>query len=301
MMQNYLVVVLLALSSWCFGQTPVLPTTKIVASSLFKPFLSAVDSITSPQHSKKLPAGASIFRKAMEKAGVSPAFLARRFARRNFLHESWYKYIHVEQWAKAQAPISRSANEKIAVHAAKFDVLEDYDDVSNDNIYLYFITTYGDFVWGRTTQTYKGLDEGDSFFFNADDRAIFGPKGAALALDSHLLIDVGIIESDGDDIAQLQKLSTVIINSAAEALMLASPQAGAIAAVLRSEVANLLKYIVSLDQDDRLVTDTIHLDPSQVTTQLGAKSFYEMSKRYQRKTFFTAFDYRLTLRVLKPI
>ena len=108
------------------------------------------------------------------------------------------------------------------------------------------------------------------------------------------------MESDGDDLTSLQILSGVIMAVAAEALKVVLPGAADYAQRLRSEVNNLISLIGSLDADDRLVVDTLHFTPQGMREQLAGKGFYEISRRYSAKTYFTAFDYRIHFRVIQP-
>lgn len=189
---------------------------------------------------------------------------------------------------------------QVALHATKLTVHEDYDDITNDNIYMYFITTSDDLVWGKATSTYKGLDEHTSVFLNADDRGVFSPTGQKSTLpNNHLIVDFGLIESDDEDIDKLKKLSDAIIDLALVATTIASPDAGLAAAQARAEVKNLLRFIVELDTDDRLVTDSLYLNPSNIETTLKDQSYHEIDRVYEAENFWTHFKYGMMFRLLR--
>jgi hypothetical protein len=187
----------------------------------------------------------------------------------------------------------------VTLHAFRFDVVEDYDDVSNDDIYCYFITTHDDVVWGKVTQIYTGLDEGTSFMFTPEDRGLFGPKGEKLVPRNHTLVDFGIVESDMGDIAQLKKVSDAIIDLALVALTIYNPEAGAAAAQARAETQNLMRLIVEMDDDDRLVVDTLRFTPDTMMRQLANGTVHEFNRFYDGETFWTHYTYRLHFRLMR--
>lgn len=107
------------------------------------------------------------------------------------------------------------------------------------------------------------------------------------------------MESDNRDIKQLKKLSDVIVDLAAVAIAVADPTAGVTAAKLRSETKNLLKVIIEMDGDDRLVTDSMYFTPTKFEAQFGNSTLVEFSKTYARDTLFTSFSYRFNFRLLR--
>jgi hypothetical protein len=237
---------------------------------------------------------------ALARRGVDPAFVARRLA--NAASKSGdpfarYRRIQIEAMPALEA--QKGAAEPVALHAFRLDVDEEYDDVTNDDLYCYFIVTHDDVVWGRVTSIYRGLDEGTSVFLSAEDRALFGPTGEKLAPVNHLLVDFGIIESDGEDIGQLKSLSDAIIDLALVAVSIYDPDAGAAAAQARAEVQNLMHLIIEMDDDDRLVADTLRFTPQELASLLTAQTVYEFGRRYDAETFWTHYTYRLNFRLLK--
>jgi hypothetical protein len=244
---------------------------------------------------------------ANSKQGANPVSSLRRNPKAN--HPSNYQSIVVETPTFSNFTKENRVNPQhmfneerfqVALHATKLTVHEDYDDITNDNIYMYFITTSDDLVWGKATSIYKGLDEHTSVFLNAEDRGVFSPTGQKSTLpNNHLIVDFGLIESDDEDIDQLKKLSDAIIDLALVATTIASPDAGLAAAQARAEVKNLLRFIVELDTDDRLVTDSLYLNPSNIETTLKDQSYHEIDRVYEAETFWTHFKYGMMFRLLR--
>jgi hypothetical protein len=273
-------------------------------SVLVGDFLAAAHLYADGQ--KDLPATpvVKLWLDGMAERGIDPAMLRARFRRserRTFAAGridpfAQYRQITVEDLPTSD---SRDTAPPMALHAFRFDVVEDYDDTTNDDIYCYFITTHDDLVWGKVTSIYTGLDEGQSFFFSPEDRGLFGPKGDKLAPRNHTLVDFGIVESDSGDIAQLKKLSDAIVDLALVALTIYDPNAGAAAAQARAETNNLLHLIIEMDDDDRLVADTLRFTPDSMLSQLGADSVSEFDRYYDQETFWTHYSYRLYFRLMR--
>jgi hypothetical protein len=241
--------------------------------------------------------------RALRDRGVDPAYVAQRLAKKANLFESTDdRYSQFRKISVEHAPV-QSLNEveafPVALHAFRIDVVEDYDDVMNDDIYSYFVITHDDIMWGKVTSIYKGVDEGQSFFLSAEDRGLFGPTGEKIVPKNYTIVDYGIIESDGDDIAQLHKISDAIVDLALAALTIYNPQAGASAMQARAETQNLLKLVISLDDDDRLVTDSLRFNPEMMATMLSGSAVHEFGKLHEYSDLFTAYSYRINFRMLR--
>ncbi|MFC2075408.1 hypothetical protein ACFLRA_03970, partial [Bdellovibrionota bacterium] len=122
--------------------------------------------------------------------------------------------------------------------------------------------------------------------------------GRYLEMENHLLVDFGIVESDGADIERLKKLSDVIIELASKALLATYPEYGIIAEQLRGEVQNLMHLVIEMDGDDRLAVDTIALTRDGVSSLLGWRSWEEFTRTYERETFWIHHTYKIYFRVL---
>ena len=101
----------------------------------------------------------------------------------------------------------------------------------------------------QVTEIYKGLSGGQSFFLSATDRVLFPTKAIGFQVPyKHLIVDLSIIESEEDDIKEMQKISQAILPLAASAYGLYSAGAigGALSSsasvALRKEVANYLNH-----------------------------------------------------------
>ncbi len=277
-------------------------TERVVDSLLVDDFVKATELYSSGEKSLPASPGIKLWLDGLAARGVDPAVLKARFARfhekKSLVRDPFSKYrkVTVEDLPRYEAEVDAPP---MALHAFRFDVIEDYDDVSNDDIYCYFITTHDDMLWGKVTSIYKGLDEGQSFFFSPDDRGLFGPKGDKLVPKNHTLVDFGIVESDSGDITQLKKLSDAIVDLALVAITIYNPEAGAAAAQARAETQNLLHLIVEMDDDDRLVADTLRFTPDSMLTQLGGDTVTEFNRYYDKETFWTHFTYRIYFRLMR--
>jgi hypothetical protein len=203
-------------------------------------------------------------------------------------------------WTKEKQNLTHREIPEIAVHAIKIKVVEESDDWLKDDIYAYYFITDGVIPTGKVTSIYKGLGQGQSFFFNEIDRAIFPLIGVpAKKPDNHLIIDYGIVESDGDDIKDLQKLSSIIIDLAIAVYTSYDPQNAQILINLRKEVKALAELLLSMNNDDRLVTGTIAWKVKQLEDMLKDETYVEVTRRHHSAAEFKNFDYRMTFRILR--
>ncbi len=189
---------------------------------------------------------------------------------------------------------------ELALHAFGFDIIEESDDFFNDDIYCYFFVTYGVIPTGKVTSIYKGVDEGEAFFFNEVDRAIFPLLGVpAKAPDNHLIVDYGIIESDGDDIKKLQKLSGIIIDIAIVVYSSVDPENARVLANLRKEVKALADLLLAMNNDDRLVTGTFGYTTTELSEILRDQTYVEFKKTHKKESRFDNWEYHLRFRLIR--
>ena len=204
-----------------------------------------------------------------------------------------------DSWIKNRKEESVKAPE-LALHAFGFDVIEESDDFFNDDIYCYFFVTDGVIPTGKVTSIYKGVDQGESFFFNEVDRAIYPLLGVpAKSPDNHLIIDYGIIESDGDDIKDLQKLSSIIIDIAIAVYSSVDPQNGQVLANLRKEVKALADLLLSLNNDDRLATGSFGYTTAELSEILREQTYVEFKKVHKKRSNFDDWEYHLKFRLIR--
>jgi hypothetical protein len=186
----------------------------------------------------------------------------------------------------------------VSLQALKIDVVK--SSQMSDDVYAYFFVTDGVMPTGKVTSIYKGVSSGESFFFNPIDRAIFPLIGVpAKTPSNHLIIDYGIIESDGDDIAKLQKLSSIIIDLAIAVYTTQDPANGAKVANLRKEIKLLAEYILSQNNDDRLITDSFGFQTEEIAGLLSNKTYHEFKKNYKYESTFYWWEYNVHFRLLK--
>lgn len=280
------------------------PQSESKPATLLPEFVEALEQVADGNYSMVSTPGVQLWIDGLRQRGVDPDFVARRLekARARSLREgsdffSSFNSIEVELEDSSSA--RAEASYPTALHAYRLDVVEDYDDWSNDDVYAYFITTHDDLIWGKVSSVYTGLDAGESVFFSADDRGIFGPRGEKIIAKNNTIIDFGLIESSSKDVTQLQKVSDTIVDLAVVALAINNPAAGAAAVQARAEVKNLLKMLVAMSDDDRLVTDTLRLQPETIEGLLAQDDVAEIERLYEGKRGWSKYAWRLHFRIFK--
>ena len=286
-----------------FSHSGFAQKAEVKEALLVPDFTEALESFAHGSIVESTKEEVNVWIKALRERGVDPAYVARRLAKKaNHFESTADRYAQFRKINVEEAP-SPSLTEleafPVALHAFKIDVVEDYDDMMNDDIYSYFVVTHDDVMWGKVTSIYKGVDEGQSFFLSAEDRGLFGPQGEKIVPKNHTIVDYGIIESDGDDIAQLHKISDAIVDLALAAVSIYNPQAGAAAMQARAETQNLLKLLIRLDDDDRLVADSVRFNPDMMATMLSGSTVHEFGKLHEYEDFWTAYAYRINFRLLR--
>lgn len=206
-------------------------------------------------------------------------------------YDLWIKEAQDKQVTNLDTP-------EVSLHAVKIDVIT--SSQMSDDVYAYFFVTDGVMPTGKVTSIYKGVSSGESFFFNPLDRAIFPLFGVpAKSPSNHLIVDYGIIESDGADIAKLQKLSSIIIDLAIAVYTTQDPQNGAKVANLRKEIKLLADYVLSQNNDDRLATDSFGFQVEEIAGLLKDKSFHEFKKKHKYDSTFYWWEYDVQFRLHK--
>jgi hypothetical protein len=204
-----------------------------------------------------------------------------------------------DSWTQISDVLSKDIPE-VVVHAFKLDVHETSDDFFKDDIYAYFFVTDGVVPTGKVTSIYKGLSSKQSFFFNEIDRAIFPLAGIqAKRPGNHLIIDYGIIESDGDDIKEMQQLSSIIIDIALAVYSSYDPQRSKVLLNLRKEIKALSEMLLNLNHDDRIATGTVGFKAGDLADQLKNVSYFEIKKNHQAETQLSKWNYDLSFRILR--
>ncbi|MBF0208574.1 MAG: hypothetical protein HQK53_16990 [Oligoflexia bacterium] len=190
---------------------------------------------------------------------------------------------------------------KIGIHIYRFDVINAEDDFSGDDIYCYFFVTDGVVPTGGVTSIYKGYRRNTSFFFSVPNRLLYPPKGnEGIIPHNHLIIDYGIVESDGDEIEDMQKISAAIIDLASVVYAKKGPMHGLSVAQLRKEVKNLADALLKLNKDDKLVTDSLYYKPQDfISLFADGGSVYEFTKIHKGKHLLSEWEYRINFRILR--
>jgi len=289
----YKILFLSCLYSFCFS---IWGSDK---SLVLPPFLNAMHKYVDPSVKKELSTVEQKIKILLEKRKINKTLLQKILQKK--LKNTLYLLPSDD---RADKIIKKSWKNKatsfpIALQSFKMDIIEEEDDVFNDDIYCYYFITEGVIPTGKTTSIYRGLDQGNSFFFNETDRAIFPLHGIPSKVPkNHLIIDYGIVESDSQDIEELKKITAVILDIALLVYTATNPGASPYLPNLRKEVKKLSEYLLNLDDDDRLVTHTISFTSEEIQELLSNRTFYEFSKTHQGKHWYSKWKYRLHFRFL---
>lgn len=225
-------------------------------------------------------------------------------ALRKYQHLSSYQFLpQVDQfdlWIDSALKDSNHFPLQIALEALKIDVIDPSDDFTKDDLYAYFFVTTGVMPLGKTTSIYKGMGKGEGFFFNLTDRRIF-PAGDSFSrgIENHLIVDYGIIESDGDDVRIFQELTRAIVDIAIVVYAVSNPEEAPRLQDLRREVKALADLLVSLNSDDRLVSSSFGLTAMEIETLLARRTFVVLKKAHKANAFFNSWEYNLFFRILR--
>lgn len=227
----------------------------------------------------------------IEKHGISN----RTLGKWSILNPSYYRLKNLPEPAILK---SQSGYPPLALHAHKFLVAEESDDVMNDDIYVSFFITDGYVPTGRVSSIYRSLDEGESFFFTPNDRILYPIPGVNLMIPrGHLIIDYMIIESDGDDISELKRISGFITELAIEYYQ--RRYGDTVLGHLREEVRALSEALLDLNHDDRLVSATWAPSPEEVISLFGNSTYAEFTRTHKESSPWGDFKYKMTFRLIR--
>lgn len=233
----------------------------------------------------------------LEKSKIDQKFLIERTAdkspvwplRADDKYDHWPK---LTNGAPSEVP-------ELAVQATKFTVI-DQSDWLGDDVYAYFFITDGVIPTGKVTSIYRSTNTGQSFFFNEIDRAIFPLVGIpAKRPENHLIIDFGVVESDGEDIKKMQQLSNIIIDIAIAVYTSYDPQNAEILIKLRKEIKALNDMLLSLNSDDRLATCTIAWKASELEVLLRDQTYVDFYQKFKGGSSMSTWEYKINFRLLK--
>ena len=109
---------------------------------------------------------------------------------------------------------------------------------------------------------------------------------------------------DGDDIKEMQKLSQSIIPLAAAAYGLytgdmSNVMTAGSSVALRKEVGKLSNSLISLNNDDRLVNETLMYTPKKLENVFLDEDLIEFSKFYKGQQGYHSWEYKLNFRMFK--
>ncbi len=150
---------------------------------------------------------------------------------------------------------------------------------------------------GKVSDIYRGLARNEGVLLKSYDRLLYPLDGArARQPNGYFLLDYGLVESDGDDIRELKKLTALIVDLTALILASAEPAQGELLLRLRAEVKALADALLSGEHDDELVASTWELTALELT-QLSQKGYVNIWRKHGRDHMFSSWKYRLNLRL----
>jgi hypothetical protein len=269
-------------------------------SKLIPAFMDAVDIYLSPElglkNSMVLNAKTRAILSVLENKKIDPAVLLEFTQGKSRTGWKLPEDDQFDRWQKA-APAKGDVPE-VALQAFKLDVVKT-SDWFKDDVYAYFFITDGVIPTGKVTTIYKGVATGQSFFFNEVDRAIFPLMGIpAKKPNNHLIVDYGIIESDGDDIKKMQQLSDAIIDIAIAVYAAYDPEHGDVVIKLRKEIKALADMLLTMNSDDRLVTSSFGFKAQELNDVFKNETYVEF-KRNHKAPQKRGWEYDVHFRLLK--
>tara|TARA_R110000868_G_scaffold132566_4_gene343761 strand:- start:16405 stop:17193 length:789 start_codon:yes stop_codon:yes gene_type:complete len=197
------------------------------------------------------------------------------------------------------APLHFHARQQLSVqamhvHLPSLKVIEEEDDFLNDNIYMWFIITVDGVPYSKVTEIYRNLDEGDILNFNHVDRVINN-----LNYTRQLIIDWGIVESDGDDISRLQEISKQTLQLV-RLIVETQPDSSRAQLLLRlgEQTAQVMSLLMGLDHDDKLVSGTMILDSQSTSQTVDIGGLKELIQDFKGAHLGSDWHYQLRWRFL---
>lgn len=202
---------------------------------------------------------------------------------------------HKSEVAIKLKPIHLKMNRfALNLHVPQIQIIEEEDDYLNDDLYMWFVITRDGITHTKVTKIYRGLDEGDILIFDDQDRVV-----SSIPFTQHLIIDYGIVESDGDDISELRRLSNNALNLVQEIIAtLDLNLRNQALAQLNQETSAVLQLLLSLNHDDRLVSGSIHITYEDTYQTWQNAGVLERTQDFSGSHWGSDWHYRLKWRFL---
>jgi len=175
------------------------------------------------------------------------------------------------------------------VHLPRIMIIEEEDDFFNDDLYMWFIITRDGLTYPKMTQIYRGYDEGSTLVFNHEDRIISNQP-----FKQHLIIDYGLIESDGDDIKELKSIIDQTLRLLE--LMNKSQAQSQIRERLLQEARLFMSKLLDLNNDDRLFSTSLNITYEHTLHAWENQHFYEELQEFRGQNNGSDWHYQLAWR-----
>lgn len=229
---------------------------------------------------------------------INPEFLMSRIMTKSY-NVQLPEDDEYDSWTNDIEKIDEDVPE-VAIHAFKLDVVAQNGTFFKDDIYTYFFVTDGVIPTGKVSSIYKGVGSGKSFLFTEVDRAIFPLAGiGAKKPQGHLIVDYGIIDSNGDNIKEMQKLSNIIIDIAITVYQAYDPENSQVIVNLRKEIKALTELLIGLKKDDRMAIGSFGFKANEITEALKDTSYIEFTKKHSGVVGRKKWEYEMSFRLLR--
>ena len=190
--------------------------------------------------------------------------------------------------------ILKSKDFSLHVHLPRIEIIEEEDDFFNDDIYMWFIITRDGLTYAKMTQIYRNYDEGSILVLNQDDRIISNQP-----FYQHLIIDYGLVESDGDDTRELLKISenaSRILTQLNQSKSFARKDE--LRELLLRESRLFMQTLLSFNHDDRLISSSLNITYQHTHRTWQNSLFYEDMQEFRGQNNASDWHYKLIWRYL---
>ncbi len=180
------------------------------------------------------------------------------------------------------------------LHLPQVEVIEEEDDFFNDDLYMWFVITRDGVPQTKVTKIYRNYDEHSVLLFDSEDRII-----SNFPFYQHMIVDFGLVESDGDDITEMQRLSAHALELVQLVYQAQTPQQQAsLGHQLRQETIAVMNLLLGLDHDDRLFSGTLNITFEHTYQAWQNGGVFENLQEFRGRHLGSDWHYRITWRYL---
>lgn len=182
-------------------------------------------------------------------------------------------------------------NPRLRIRVAQLDVPEEYDDVTNDEIYCLIAAEGTESSELRLTPVTAPIDEGGSHAFALAEGVVWGQQDLS-APKGNLALTYNCIESD--DLSIYNGLIDAIGDAAEQAGGVAGDSGWVFDAV--GIFSDLLPSVLSLDGDDQLF-NAFQIIPEDMHLSLTQGAYWMVRRSYEGGAFESNWDWQLRMEI----